>query len=90
MIRFSSNDGALFRQDRLVDAYRLLSQEVREVVSGMHDHKGIMTVTVRRFVPSLTWEVRNAWEAQHEYNFEIFHNGVLKWEEGVTKYGELE
>lgn len=91
MIRFSSYDGALFRQDRLVDTYRLLIPEVREVVSEMHDHKGNLTVTVHRVVPQLTKEIRRAWQAQCEYNFEIFHGGTRKWaEDGVNEYGEAE
>lgn len=75
MIQFSNYEDCVDRQDRLVETYQSLAKPVRVVVTGMHDHKGLLTVEVSKIVPWLKRHIEEAWLKHGEYSFKILHEG---------------
>lgn len=72
LVTFSfSHEKEIERMTRLMTVYSCVHESHRWLISSMDDHKGELTVTIKRPDKDLADSIVKLWEIQGEYEVEV-------------------
>jgi len=67
----SSREKEIWRMERLITVYSCVHESHRWLISSMDDHKGELTVTIKRPDEDLADSIVKLWHIQNEYEVEV-------------------
>lgn len=67
----SSHEKEIWRMERLITVYSCVHESHRWLISSMDDHKGELTVTIKRPDEDLADSIVKLWHIQNEYEVEV-------------------
>ena len=67
----SSREKEIWRMERMITVYSCVHESHRWLISSMDDHKGELTVTIKRPDEDLADSIVKLWHIQNEYEVEV-------------------
>ena len=67
----SSREKEIWRMERLINVYSCVHEGHRWLISSMDDHKGELTVTIKRPSEDLEDSIVNLWHIQNEVHVKV-------------------